>query len=135
MPHVVIRAAQVLTAAAALFTVLWACGHPPTRPTERDLAGTWEGTIQPPPEPALSARLVIASDGGELLPTLTIGQTTYEPNRSPASVRTGVNVILNVRNGQTQVSFIGEVSPDDRHLTGQVAGLGPGTRFFAFDRR
>ena len=58
-----VRACQVLTAGAAQFADLWGCGDSPTRPTPPDLAGTWEGTIQPPPDPALSASLVITADG------------------------------------------------------------------------
>ena len=129
-----VRACQVLTAGAALFTVLWACGDPPTRPSPADLAGTWEGTIQPPPEPALPARLVIAA-GEAPVPTLTIGSTTYDASSSPGSVLTGTNFVLNVRNGQTLVTLTGQVAPDRSFLSGQVTGLSPTARFFTFQRR
>ena len=130
-----IHAAKAVTAAAALLTVLWACGSPPTRPSTIDLTGTWEGTIQPPPEPALSARLVIAGDSDAPVPTLTIGDTIYEPSRSPASFQTLSDFILYVRNGQTLVTLSGQISPDRRLISGQISGLAPGGRHFSFDRR
>jgi hypothetical protein len=135
MRHTLVRAAQGLTAAAALFTVLWACGAPPTRPSTIDLNGTWEGTIQPPPEPGLSARLVITGDSDTPIPTLIIGDTVYEPSRSPASFQTFSDFILYVRNGQTLVTLSGQVSPDRRYVSGQISGLAPGARHFTFDRR
>jgi hypothetical protein len=135
MRHTLVRAAQGLTAAAALFTVLWACGAPPTRPSTIDVTGTWEGTIQPPPEPRLSARLVIAGDADAPVPTLTIDETIYEPSRSPGSVHTGTDFVLNVRNGQTLLTLTGQISPDRRFLSGQLAGLSPSPRYFTFDRR
>ena len=135
MRHPLVRVAQGLTASAALYTVLWACGAPPTRPSAVDLTGTWEGTIQPPPDPALSARLVVTGPGGAPQPTLTIGDTVYEPSRSPESVLTDTNFILYVRNGQTLVTLTGQVSPDRRFVSGQVVGLSPTSRFFTFDRR
>jgi hypothetical protein len=135
MRNVLVPAAQSLAAAAAVFTVLWACGSPPTRPSTVDLNGTWEGTIQAPPEPALSAWVVITSEGSVPVPTMTIGQTVYEPNRSPASSQTGTSFVLNVRSGQTLVTLTGQVSPDGRSMSGQISGLSPGTRLFTFDRR
>jgi len=135
MGPTLIRAAQALTAVAAVLTVLWACGAPPTRPSTPNLAGTWEGTIQPPPEPALSARLVIAGDSDAPVPTLTIGDTIYEPSRSPASFQTFSDFILYVRNGQTLVTLSGQISPDRRFVSGQISGLSPNGRHFSFDRR
>jgi hypothetical protein len=130
-----VRVCQVVTAGAALFAVLWACGRPPTQPSARDLAGTWEGTIQPPPEPALSARLVIAADGSAPVPTLTVDGTIYDASSSPGSVLTGTSFVLNVRSGQTLVTLTGQVNPPRTVMSGQVTGLSPGVRFFTFDRR
>jgi hypothetical protein len=131
----VVAAAKALTAAAALFTVIWACGSPPTRPSVADLNGTWEGTIQPPPEPPLSARVVITTEGGMPVPAMTIGQTIYEPNRALGSSQSGSSFVLNLRSGQTLVTLTGQVTPDGRSMSGQITGLSPSARLFTFDRR
>jgi hypothetical protein len=135
MRHAVVPVAKALTAAAALFTVLWACGSPPTQPSRPELAGTWEGTIQPPPEPPLPARMVITGNAGMPRATMTVGEKVYGSASSPASTQNGTSFVLYLNEGGTLVTLTGDVSPDGRFMSGRVVGLSPTSRFFSFDRR
>ena len=139
MGRALVRGAQALTAAAALFTVLWGCGYPanpPPRPVRVPrgarltdaLTGSWQCGIGTPPKPALLARMVIAEDDGRPVPRMTIGESVYGPSRSPLSARIGTNFVLHLRNGQTLVTFTGRIAP--RFVTGTVVGLSPRSRSF-----
>ena len=147
MRHAVVPAAQELTAAAALFTVLWGCGapfairdrpryrRPSGPPSTIDLTGTWDGAIRSSPDPNRSARLVISGARGIPIPTLTVGDTTYEASRSPVSFQTASDFVLYVRRGTTLVALTGQISPDRRRLGGAIAGLALHARLFTFERR
>jgi hypothetical protein len=138
MSHRLVRACQVLTAGAALFAVLWACGNPPTEPSPpglADLAGTWDGRLLAPPDPELAAHLVIVVSGGSPAATLEAAGVTYVADDSRQGTLAGVNFVLHVRNGSTPVTLIGQISRDKTQLTGRTTGLPPVDRGFTFIRR
>jgi hypothetical protein len=138
MSHRFIRACQLLTAGAALFAILWACGNPPTAPSPpgvADLAGTWEGRLLAPPDPELPAQLVIVVSSGSPASTLQAGGVTYVADDSRPGTLAGVKFMFHLRNGSTPATLIGEISRDKTQLTGRTTGIPPADRAFTFNRR
>jgi hypothetical protein len=118
--------AQMLTATAAVFTVLCGCGvviQRGPRPTV-DLTGTWEGTIERPPDPPLPARIEIAAPGSTPRATLTIAGTVYGANPTMANYQNRDRFVFCLQNGQARVTLTGGLSPDRRFLDATIDGLG-----------
>jgi hypothetical protein len=132
-----LRGCQVLTAAAALFTVLWACGRSPTQPArvESTLDGTWEGALNAPSTPSVAATLTLTSSGRIPAGTLRAGTVTYETDRDRQTpVDPNVVVTLYFRATPT-ITLVGQISDDNRQMTGNVTGLVQGGQTFVFVRR
>ena len=137
MRHPLVRACQVLTGGAALFTVLWACGRAPTQPARVDstLDGTWEGALNAPSTPPAAATLTLTT--ANLVPsgTLRVGGVTYETDRDRQTpVDPNVVVTLYFRATPT-ITLVGQISDDNRQMTGTATGLVAGGQTFAFVRR
>jgi hypothetical protein len=137
MRHPLVRASQLLTAAAALFTVLWACGRAPTQPSrvESTLDGTWEGSLNAPSTQPVSATLTLTTNGRIPSGTLRAGGVTYETDQNRQTpVDPNVVVTLYFRATPT-VTLVGQISDDNRQMTGTVTGLAAGGQTFVLVRR
>jgi hypothetical protein len=137
MRHPLVRACQVLTAGAAVFTVLWACGRAPTQPTRVDstLDGTWEGTLNAPSASPVAATLTLTTTGMVPAGTLRAGGVTYETDRDRQTpVNPNVVVTLYFRATPT-ITLVGQISDDNRQMTGTATGLVTGGQTFVFVRR
>jgi len=128
---------QVLTAAAALLTVLWACGRAPTQPSRVDktLDGTWEGSLNAASTPPTAATLTLTTAGAVPTGTLRAGGVTYETDQNRQTpVDPNVVVTLYFRATPT-ITLVGQISDDNRQMTGTVTGLVTGGQTFVFLRR
>ena len=137
MQHPMVRACQLLAAAAAVFTVLWACGSAPTRPSRADktLDGTWEGSLNAPSTPPVAATLTVATTGNVPNGTLRAGGVTYETDTARQTpVNPNVVVTLYFRNSPP-ITLVGQISDDNRQMTGSLNGLIAGGQSFVFNRR
>ena len=137
MRQPLVRACQLLAAGAAVFTVLWACGRAPTEPTrpDRTLGGTWEGALSAPSTPSAAATLTIADTGPRPTGTLRVGGVTYETDQDRQTpVDPNVVVTLYFRATPT-ITLVGQISDDNRQMTGSVTGLVTGGQSFVFIRR
>lgn len=137
MRQPLVRACQLLTAGAAVFTVLWACGRAPTEPMrpDRTLGGTWEGALNAPSTPSAAATLTVTASGPVPSGTLRVGGVTYETDQDRQTpVDPNIVVTLYFRATPTIV-LVGQISDDNRQMTGTVTGLLTGGQTFAFIRR
>jgi hypothetical protein len=137
MRYPFVRACQVLTAAAALFTVLWACGRSPTQPArvESTLDGTWEGSLNAPSTSPAAATLTLTTTNRVPSGSLRVAGVTYQtdPDRQ-TPVDPNVVVTLYFRATPT-ITLVGQISDDNRQMTGSVTGLVAGGQTFVFSRR
>ena len=137
MRHRLVRVCQVLTAGAAVFTVLWACGRAPTQPSrvESTLDGTWEGSLNSPSTPPVAATLTVTMNGRVPTGTLRAGGVTYEIDQARQTpVDPNVVVTLYFR-ATPPITLVGQISDDNRRMTGTATGLVAGGQTFAFARR
>ena len=137
MRHGLVRTCQVLAAGAALFTVLWACGRAPTEPTRPDktLEGSWEGSLNAPSTPPATATLTLSNNGAIPVGTLRVDGVTYETDRDRQTpVDPNVVVTLYFR-ASPAITLVGNISDDNRQMTGSVTGLVTGGQTFVFVRR
>lgn len=137
MRHPLVRACQLLTVATAVFTALWACGRAPTAPTpvERTLAGTWEGSLNAPSTSPVAATLTLTTSGPRPSGTLRVNGVTYEIDQDrQTAVDPNVAVTLYFRATPT-ITLIGQISNDNRQMTGTLTGLITGGQSFVFVRR
>jgi hypothetical protein len=136
----VLRCLQTVTAAAALFAVLGACGlapartmprpisrpHPPgAEVTVRSLTGTWACVVQTPDGPrAVAASLV--QHGDVLTGTLTIDGRTFPGNRV-VSGRLGGSGHFRLVFGQSPETVDVHGVPDSTsdRITAWVTGVAP----------